>query len=199
MGYVDSFNLYFGLRSRGWLRFLWLDASALVHCLSKPIQKVSGVKYFTARLSVTSRGQRAQTALLDAYCELGCCSLHFGQYQLTSRRCTRCGFEAAVPSEKMTDVNIAVELLADAVRDAYDTALLISADSDLIPAILKVKELFPRKRVIVAFPPGRFSQRLSQVADGYLVIGRAKLAASQLPDRIEKPDGFVLERPDEWR
>lgn len=199
MGYIDSFNLYFGLRSKGWRRFLWLDASALVHRLSKPTQRVSGVKYFTARLSVTSKEQRLQTTLLDAYCELGSCSLYFGQYQMTPRRCTQCGFEAGVPSEKMTDVNIAVELLADAVRDAYDTALLISADSDLTPAILKVKELFPKKRVIVAFPPARFSQRLSQVADGYLVIGRAKLAASQLPDRIEKPGGFVLERPDEWR
>lgn len=98
----------------------------------------------------------------------------------------------------MTDVNIAVELIADAVQGAYDTALLISGDSDLTPAILKVKELFPRKRVIVAFPPGRYSQRLAQVADGYLVIGRAKLSASQLPDRIEKADGFILERPSEW-
>ncbi len=104
-----------------------------------------------------------------------------------------------VPSEKMTDVNIAVELLSDAVQDAFDTALLISADSDLTPVILKVRALFPGKRVIAAFPPGRFSQSLALAAHGYFVIGRAKLAASQLPDRIEQEDGSALVRPDGWK
>lgn len=198
VGYIDSFNLFFGLRERGWGRYLWLDVAALVHRLSKPVQRVSGVKYFTALLSGTGPGRGRQKVLLEAYRTLGSCSLHFGQYELRTRRCTQCGSESQVPNEKMTDVNIAVELIADAVQGAYDTALLISGDSDLTPAILKVKELFPRKRVIVAFPPGRYSQRLAQVADGYLVIGRAKLSASQLPDRIEKADGFILERPSEW-
>ena len=32
------------------------------------------------------------------------------------------------PIEKMTDVNIAVELMQDAFQDAFDTAILISAD-----------------------------------------------------------------------
>jgi len=29
MGYVDSFNLYYGLKSRGWSRLFWLDAIKL--------------------------------------------------------------------------------------------------------------------------------------------------------------------------
>ena len=198
VGYIDGFNLFFGLRERGWARFLWLDVAALVRRLIKPVQRVSDVKYFTALLSGTGPGRGRQKLLLDAYRTLGSCSLHLGQYELRTRRCAQCGFESQVPNEKMTDVNIAVELIADAVQDAYDTALLISGDSDLTPAIRKVKELFPRKRVIVAFPPARYSQRLAQAADGYLVIGRAKLSASQLPDRIEKADGFILERPNEW-
>ena len=42
----------------------------------------------------------------------------------------------------MTDVNIAVELLQDAFQDAFDTAILISADSDLIAPIAAVKRSF---------------------------------------------------------
>jgi len=199
MGYVDSFNLYFGLKSRGWRRLFWLDVPKLVESLAKPGQAVSGVRYFTARLSEQSRQQKPQKALLDVYENLEGCSLYYGKYQNVSRRCIHCGIETEVPSEKMTDVNIAVELLSDAVQDAFDTALLISADSDLTPAVLKVRVLFPGKRVIIAFPPDRFSQSLAEAAHGYVVIGRAKLAASQLPDRIEQEDGSVLVRPDGWK
>ena len=143
--------------------------------------------------------QKQQKMLLAAYESLEGCSLYYGKYQNTLRRCAHCGIETEVPSEKMTDVNIAVELLSDAVLDAFDAALLISADSDLTPVVLKIKALFPGKRIIIAFPPDRFSQSLAEAAHGYFVIGRARLAASQLPDRIEQEDGSALVRPDGWK
>lgn len=43
--------------------------------------------------------------------------------------------------EKGVDVNIAVDLLVGAYENTYDAALLISSDTDLIPAIKKVKSL----------------------------------------------------------
>jgi uncharacterized protein (TIGR00288 family) len=43
--------------------------------------------------------------------------------------------------EKGVDVNIAVDLLVGAYENKYDIALLISSDTDLIPAILKIKSL----------------------------------------------------------
>src|SRR5438045_3779105 len=42
----------------------------------------------------------------------------------------------------MTDVNVAVELLKDAFQDAFDVAILISADSDLIAPLAAVR--FPK-------------------------------------------------------
>ena len=52
--------------------------------------------------------------------------------------------------EKETDVSIAAALIEDAMQDRYDTALLISADSDLCPAIVTMKRLCPEKRIIAA-------------------------------------------------
>jgi uncharacterized LabA/DUF88 family protein len=43
--------------------------------------------------------------------------------------------------EKGVDVKIAVDLLVGAYEDIYDVAILISSDTDLIPAIKKVKQL----------------------------------------------------------
>ena len=99
----------------------------------------------------------------------------------------------------MTDVNIAVELLNDAYDNAFDVAMLVSADSDLTAPIEAVRERFPNKRVIVACPPDRQSKRLELAASAYFRIGRKKLQDSQFPDEFAKPDGFVLKRPPSWR
>lgn len=42
--------------------------------------------------------------------------------------------------EKGTDVHIAVDIVADAFENAYDTVILISSDTDLIPAIQYAKK-----------------------------------------------------------
>lgn len=43
--------------------------------------------------------------------------------------------------EKGVDVQLAVDLLVGAYENTYDTAILLSSDTDLIPAIKKVREL----------------------------------------------------------
>ncbi|MFA4817329.1 MAG: NYN domain-containing protein [Parcubacteria group bacterium] len=43
--------------------------------------------------------------------------------------------------EKGVDVKMAVDLLVGAYEDMYDVAILVSSDTDLIPAIQKVKQL----------------------------------------------------------
>ncbi|MCX7692632.1 MAG: NYN domain-containing protein, partial [Tepidimonas taiwanensis] len=81
----------------------------------------------------------------------------------------------------------------------FDVALIVSGDSDLTTPIRSVRARFPKKRLIVAFPPGRFSSELKRCAHGYLTIGEDKPRASQLPEHLTKPDGYVLTRPASWR
>ncbi len=50
-----------------------------------------------------------------------------------------------VPNETMTDVNIAVELMQDAFHNNFDTAILVSADSDLVGPVVAVQKLLPQK------------------------------------------------------
>ncbi len=197
-GYVDGFNLYFGILQARWEPLQWLDVAGFLEGLVKPGQSLVAAKYFTSRLSGSGSKSRQQKLFLEANEVLGRCSLHYGQYQDQLRRCSSCGAEVQVPSEKMTDVNIAVELLADAHRNVFDKAILVSADSDLAPAISKVRELFPQKRVVVAFPPKRQSHLLSRVADGNFRIARKMLLQGRLPQTVEKGDGVVLECPTEW-
>ena len=98
----------------------------------------------------------------------------------------------------MTDVKIAVQLLTDAQDDKFDTALIISADSDLTPAVETVLRRYPEKRVVFAFPPKRNSSHLKVVGSAYFTIGRKILKDSQFPDQVESINGFKLMKPIEW-
>lgn len=89
-----------------------------------------------------------------------------GEFRKRHLRCHKCGHVFFKPEEKQTDVNIATKLLSLAHIDLYDTAIIVSADNDLIPAISTVKQHFPEKRIGVVFPPGKVrTNQLRQTAD----------------------------------
>jgi uncharacterized LabA/DUF88 family protein len=48
-------------------------------------------------------------------------------------------YDSGKPREKGTDVKIAIDLITGAIDNYYDTAILISSDTDLIPALRYVK------------------------------------------------------------
>jgi len=200
VAYVDGFNLYFGLKSKGWKRYYWLDIRELAINLLKPNQQLMGTKYFTARIAGPPDKVRRQAVFIEALETLSGFEIFYGVYQVSKRACpllkeTKC----PVPQEKMTDVNIAVELLKDAFQDKFDTALLISADSDLTPPVKAVISLFPRKRVVVVFPPDRRSGRLGSVATARVYLGRRTIAKSLFPERVQTEDGHLLICPKQWK
>ncbi len=198
IGYIDGFNLYFGLKASKWQRYYWLNLKLLVANLLKPNQELVFTKYFTSRVSSPLDKQERQSHFIEALETLDDFRILYGKYQSYPRRCSKCGFKDYVPNEKMTDVNISVEMMTDAFQDHFDTALLISADSDLSGVIKSIKTLFPEKRIIVAFPPQRHSAVLEQQAHGSFIIGRANLAKSMFPIEIQKSDGFILKCPERW-
>jgi uncharacterized LabA/DUF88 family protein len=196
--YIDGFNLYFGLKSKNWSRYLWLNLQALARNILKEEQQLVRTKYFTSRVSTPPDKMRRQATFIEALETLNDFNIYYGKYQAHSFECKRCGNLILKPNEKMTDVNIAVEMMTDAFNNAFDIAILISADSDLTAPVKSIRHLFKDKEVIIAFPPDRFSFELTKVASSFLTIGRRKLAKSVFPDEIIKPGGFVLKKPTGW-
>ena len=198
--YIDGFNLYYGLRSKGWRRYYWLDLHRLVKRLLRPGQQLVSVRYFTTRV-VPEPGDpdnaRRQNTYLEALETLPDLTIRFGYFLPKERTCRQCGAILRTYEEKMTDVNIAVELLGDAQDDIFDTALVVSGDSDLYGPIEAVRRRYPHKRVIVAFPPDRASKKLRSGPS--FTIGRDAFRDSQLPDQVTNANGHVLSRPANWR
>lgn len=200
--YIDGLNLYYGLKSKGWRRYYWLDLHRLAQNLLHPGQSLAVVRYFTTQVSPRASGRakrRRQDTYLEALATLPGLHIHYGYHLPKSISCLKCGSTRETYEEKMTDVNIAVELLGDAQDDTFDTAIIISGDSDLTGPIAAVRRRYPEKRVIVTFPPNRVSKQLREAAMASFTIGRKVLKDSQLPDRVTKADGYILTRPPSWR
>ena len=199
IAYIDGFNLYYGLKSKGWKRYYWLDLQKLIQNLRKPDQQLVMTKYFTARITASDPAkQKRQATFLDALGTLRNFQIFYGHYLPKPVTCFGCGNQWNTYEEKMTDVNIATELLMDAVDDKFEVAMIISGDSDLTPPLKVIKATFPHKRLVAAFPPNRISNQMKNFVHAHFVIGEANLRGSQFPDKITKRDGFVLTRPMEW-
>lgn len=200
--YIDGFNLYYGLRDKNWRRYFWLDFHRLSEKLLLPNQVLVEVHYFTTKVNPASSNPgkfKRQRTFLEAIESLQNVRIHYGYHLPKIMSCPSCGSSWQTYEEKMTDVNIAVELLGDAQDNAFDTAIIVSADSDLAGPVQAVRRRYPNKRVIIAFPPERASKKLRQVATGYFTIGRDVFRDSQLPNQVTKPDGYVLTRPPSWK
>jgi len=80
-----------------------------------------------------------------------------GKFKKVTKRCligcngnTSNTFETF--EEKETDVNIAIHLLEHGLTNKFDKAIIISGDSDLIPPIKRIRELFPKKIIGCVIP-----------------------------------------------
>lgn len=199
VAYVDGFNLYLGLKTGYGRRYHWLDLQALAASLILPGQELQQVRYFTARVKNAPDGAQRQSTYLDAL-SVHCQHVYLvqGRFQEKPRVCNSCGATWTGYEEKETDVNIATALIEDAVEDRYDTAILISGDSDLRPAVAAVKRLRPDKRITVAFPPNRHSRVLARAVDAYMTISHTKVRNAQLPPEIVTRGGVKLTRPPHW-
>jgi uncharacterized LabA/DUF88 family protein len=122
-----------------------------------------------------------------------------GQYEKGVLTCPNCFSSFPYAKEKRTDVNIAVQMVFDGLADLYDVALLISGDSDLVPAVLGIQANMLGKRVVVAFPPNRYSNELKQVASVTFPIYEQRIKQSMLPDVIRGVKDYPLRRPATWR
>lgn len=100
--------------------------------------------------------------------------------------------------EKETDVAIACKLLELLHRNQCDTAVLLTGDTDIAPAIRTAQQLFPRATVCVAFPFDRHNRDLERQASKSLKIGAALYQRHQLPPTIQLKSGRLIAKPASW-
>jgi hypothetical protein len=95
-----------------------------------------------------------------------------GRFKEKEVFCTKCRTVFLKHEEKETDVAIAVALAEFLFMEKCDTAVIMSRDTDLSPAIAKWQPLFPSKRIFFAFPYARKNKELAELAPGSFSISK---------------------------
>jgi 6-hydroxy-3-succinoylpyridine 3-monooxygenase len=207
--YLDAFNWYFGIFQHrpAWK---WLNVQSFFEALRLD-EEVVAVKFFTALvdplLHVSTRRDR-QKRYFKALGSLSKVRIILGKYQERTVTCRAAAcprrLEYVVPEEKKTDVNIAVNLLDDALRGLTDSIVIVSGDSDLEPAVEWVRHNRPQIKITVYIPvlgdEGR--QRRS---DNYYRMGitckplpLADIPRHLLPVDVTIGENQTISRPAEW-
>jgi len=197
--YVDGFNFYYGLKSRGWKKYYWLDVFKFFSSFLKPHQELLEVNYFSA--IPDNRGQQQRQDLFFSANKLNSkFNLHLGKFLRKTISCRSCNASHHTYEEKESDVRLATRMISDVVNNRCDVSVLVSADSDLIPPIEFIRLHKATHRILVYFPPSRESYNLISISDSYVKLERHehKFAASMLEDEIELPSGFRLVKPTQW-
>jgi hypothetical protein len=198
IAYVDGFNLYFGLKEKGWRYYYWLNLKTLCEQFIFPGQRLLLTKYFTSRVNGDPAKSSRQGAFIQALKTIPNLEILKGRYGVRGYRCHKCAYEGQLPAEKMTDVCIASEMITDAFQNKYDTAFLISSDRDLVPAVGIIREVFPHRHIKVIFPPARRCEDLEKVANSIKHINKTHLRNSVFPDTITRVGLSPLVRPPSW-
>ena len=196
--YIDGYNLYHGLLAAGLRSSRWLDLTKLGTTLLKPGQQLVLTRYFTTWVKGNQAKAHKQLRYVDALKTRGGIEIDYGRFLQKPDTCRRCGHKWTKKEEKRTDVNIAVRLLEDAYDNGYDTAIVVSGDSDLVSPIKAIHRRFPHREVLVAFPPMRQSNDLRRVADGAYRISDRHIRECRLPRTVTRPDGITLTAPQGW-
>ncbi len=200
--YIDGFNLYYGALKGGPNK--WLDLSRYFMLL-RPDDDLQKIWYFTAEVS--GRASARQQAYLKALETRPLIQIKYGLYKRKTLKCgvTECTHGAREfdrSEEKGTDVNIALQMLDDAYQGLADRMVLVSGDSDLVPAIKLVKKRFPAIQ-ITAYVPARDRTRgaakeLRDACDKDKTLPLGLLEKCQFASDVTDVRGGIIAKPSGW-
>ncbi len=209
IAYIDGYNFYYGLlKDTG---YKWLDVAELLKkiCnIQNPKYEIILSKYFTSPVltRVATKGELSHQsqntyhkALTITHGEnieiiMGYHSLEKGTppiYEHPIQKDNK--VEVWKLEEKQTDVNIALHMYRDAIKQSCDQIILVSSDSDLEPALKMIKEDVPEMEIGLILPrkkptnkknrPG--NEKLSRLANWTRsYISEEELELFQLPEKV---------------
>lgn len=212
--YIDGFNLYYGVL-KGYQGRKWLDLSAWAARVL-PQCEVQRIVYCTARSQgrVNDPGlHQRQDRYLRALAASGLVEILEGQFKSTNvkafrtlgAKCGDCGaatgqcscgsnfIKVQKTEEKGSDVNLAVELVKDALTQPPTVALVVSGDSDLQRAVDIARGA--GVQVLIADPRNR---GWALKGDGIRRVSPSAIEACQFEETVAVAHGRTVIKPPDW-
>jgi len=193
--YIDGFNLYHAINDLKRPHLKWVCARGIAESLLRKDEALKAVKYFSAYATWMPDRYARHRSYTDALLARGVI-LHMAQFKEKPRKCFSCGAKWKGHEEKETDVQIAVHMVADALKGDVDRLILISADTDLGPAIKMIAANAPNCEVFVATPPKRFG--ICRSLGPKLEVGAGRLEKCLLSASVQTGPNKSVSRPPEY-
>lgn len=200
---IDGFNLYHSLKDAG-RETRWLDLNALcrsyLHLLGKEahLEKIyyfsALAKHLEARKPDVTRRHRSYLECLHA---TGV-RTELNRFKAKKVHCPGCRLNFTKYEEKETDVALALGVVRLFIQDQCDTAVIVTGDTDVAPAVRLCNEVFPTKRVLFAFPYRRKNNELAKLCPGSFTISREQYWRHQFSDPFVLPSGRAIHKPVSW-
>lgn len=203
---IDGFNLYHSLRdAEGELGHgcRWLDLRRLCDSVRRSTtseRAPADVEYFSA---LATHRQNARPDSVDRHrvyisvLEATGVSISLGQFKKKEARCRWCGRINVTHEEKETDVAIGGRLV-ECAATGIDFVMLMSGDTDLLPAIRTARRVRSTIRIGIAFPYWRANAALKQETDFSVRMTPRLYASCQFGNSVSLGAGQLAVRPDGW-
>lgn len=202
---IDGFNLYHSVR--GAARQLqvnsvkWLDIASLCSSYLYLFGKdavLADIIYFSALANHLDPGKVQRHEIFIKCLQNTGVQIELASFKRKTIKCPYCRRNITRYEEKETDVGISVKLVELFYRNLCDTVVLMTGDTDVVPAIKLAKELFPDKQIGCAFPYNRKNFKISQNVDQHFKISAKQYLNHQFPDSLTINDGTTITKPPNW-
>jgi uncharacterized LabA/DUF88 family protein len=205
---IDGFNFYHSIKNLS-RELRWFDYRSYCQHFLNPKDTLHSISYFTALAFWRSIDSVSRHKVFIEACKAKGLNVILGKFKPKNvccpspskakpPGCPQCPQCFTLHTEKATDVNIALYAYRLALGGRVQKIILVSGDTDLIPAVKFIKEDFPQVRVEAVFPFKRANSEFEKAVDAHYKTRQAILPRFQLPDKIQKANGKFIVRPQSW-
>lgn len=204
---IDGFNVYHSVlrlkRDTGYCT-KWLDLASLcnsyLHLFGKNV-KLQSIYYFSALpdyLTPTHPDKIERHKTYLTCLQSSGIQIELSRFKEKDTFCPKCHSLFIKHEEKETDVAIGVNLLELFFTNVCEIAVIVSGDTDLLPAVRKCQSLFPHEKIVFAFPYARKNKELSTLVPGSFSINQKQYLKHQFPNPVILSNGQKIYKPSSW-
>lgn len=206
MAFIDGYNFYHSVlemirlhpKQRHDLK--WVNLWDLVRAFTTPsTEDLVAVHYFSAYANWIPDAAARHRVFVKALKHVGV-TVTMGEFKKRDRQCRNCGKQWVEHDEKASDVNLALTMLQQANLNAFDRAIILTADTDLVPAVKMVREQFPALRIHAMLPRTRYvvAHAMRSVCHLTHKYDESHLQRNLFPEELVLADGTTIKRPEKY-
>lgn len=112
--------------------------------------------------------------------------------------CHKCNQTFKRNEEKETDVAIAARLFELLCLEKCDTIVLVTGDTDIIPAVKTAQNIFPKKEIVFLMPYKRHNKELANLPLRHFDISSNNYTKHQFADPFVTKKKKLIHKPSTW-